>query len=1221
MRVPGLTSPLFLCAVHVPLHERGRAAAFREIAAGVAEYSTKGVVVVGGDFNARCALNGDAVVNQAGHQLRGLCRDSEPALVIVNSLDRCVGSFTCVRKHGARRSRTTIDYCIVPSHDLHRVDRMSIGPVPGLGSDHRPLILDLDWAPAHTIHRRARREARRRFRVNEMDNATRNRYEALCDSAFVGWGMKASRVVQAARQPVTPRRLLEVQAAALQVSCVETLKRAARETIGTKMVRHNTKPWVDSQIKQALTARKAAATLVSAAQAQGDGAAAAASRDLLAARRARLRTLIRTKRLARQRAEIRNLEHPALASKLFWARWKQHTRALCRDGTAEAVLNSEGHLVTDSLGILRVWRDYVAALGKETPTDGSSQFDDTFARRVKESLRSQPSDPYPEMDRQIEWEEVHDAFRHLQHGKASGPDGVPPELLSEAGLGAEAAFTTLFNFLWEHLVWPAGWTEGILVPLFKGRGSRQNPSNSRLIAIVSVVAKAFEKILDKRLRAWSERVGLLSDLQGGFREKRSTLDQMFVLNEAVAQTREQPNALYLTFIDVRKAYDRVWRVGLWRKLVDKGIPSRSRAMIHRMFERVVRRVIIDGDLSEAAHIEAGVPQGAVLSPLLYAIYVDGLHDELRRKGLGIWMYGRLVPLLLYADDIVLLALDAESMKLMHDAVTAYASRWRFEINSSKSNVMVIGPRAARKAAVQHTWSIGGQTIALTEEYKYLGAEVSTSKRKWATLVERLRNAGSHAVDRLLWLGRGTGGLSPRAYAQLWCSTGRPKTEYACELWEGEIPLTWSKRLESIQYKLGRAALGTRERAAAVAVRMEMGLAPLKLRREALRLLYWQRLCRADPDRLLSIVFRARLAEFRSGGAQHSWFRATERIFRAWGLQEQWQAGATDPGDGWKARVWAVLRDLTAKANQDLTLPKSSLSVYRELGHPGHFVPGYLGDRSNREGTHLKMQFRLGIAPLLSRVCSLLQAPRSLGRCPMCDAFATEDAQHLLLHCPAMSQERRRLDALLRRSLAPLGEAGAHILQQWDDPASRLRVILGGQLMFPPGNRPAQAGENKLHTEQRAMAAWAADKHTKNFLCAIWRERTTRIGHIGTQINRTGRLELTVRSPSLPQDRTRSGRGKAPRKPISDPSLREFWQPWIRTLDPPQSAPNKSSRRKNFYAVRNGFKVGLFHNWRHCQSSINGFKSAKFKGFDSLATASVYLNQNHDNVSVLLNDFY
>ena len=320
-------------------------------------------------------------------------------------------------------------------------------------------------------------------------------------------------------------------------------------------------------------------------------------------------------------------------------------------------------------------------------------------------------------------------------------------------------------------------------------------------------------------------------------------------------------------------------------------------------------------------------------------------------------------------------------------------------------------------------------------------------------------------------------------------------------------------------------------------------------------------------------------------------------------------------------MWAVLRDLTAKANQDLTLPKSSLSVYRELGHPGHFVPGYLGDRSNREGTHLKMQFRLGIAPLLSRVCSLLQAPRSLGRCPMCDAFATEDAQHLLLHCPAMSQERRRLDALLRRSLAPLGEAGAHILQQWDDPASRLRVILGGQLMFPPGNRPAQAGGNKLHTEQRAMAAWAADKHTKNFLCAIWRERTTRIGHIGTQINRTGRLELTVRSPSLPQDRTRSGRGKAPRKPITDPSLREFWQPWIRTLDPPPSAPNKSSRRKNFYAVRNGFKVGLFHNWRHCQSSINGFKSAKFKGFDSLATASVYLNQNHDNVSVLLNDFY
>ena len=400
-----------------------------------------------------------------------------------------------------------------------------------------------------------------------------------------------------------------------------------------------------------------------------------------------------------------------LASQLFWSRWKKHLRALAPAGQAEAVRDKEGRLVTKSLDILRVWRDYVEVLGRETPTDGSTPFNDDFARRVTTGeVRGGPgaqqgAPVIPELDKPIEWEEVHAVFRQLKLGKASGPDGVPAELLLEAGIGAELAFTALYNFLWSHMVWPEGWTEGILIPLFKGKGSRQLPSNFRLIAIVSVAAKAFEKVLDKRLRAWGERVGLLSDLQGGFRERRSTLDQMFILFEAIALAREQRQALFLTFIDVRKAYDRVWRTGLWCKLGDKGLPPRLRGMIQRMFERLLRRVMIQGELSGAASVEAGVPQGAVLSPLLYAIYVDGLHDALRSKGLGIWLCGRLVPLLMYADDIVLLAPDADTTRRMHDVVTEYAANWRFVVNNTKSNLMVIGSRQVRRAASQERWAM------------------------------------------------------------------------------------------------------------------------------------------------------------------------------------------------------------------------------------------------------------------------------------------------------------------------------------------------------------------------------------------------------------------------------------------------------------------------------------------------------------------------------------
>jgi hypothetical protein len=81
-----------------------------------------------------------------------------------------------------------------------------------------------------------------------------------------------------------------------------------------------------------------------------------------------------------------------------------------------------------------------------------------------------------------------------------------------------------------------------------------------------------------------------------------------------------------------------------------------------MYRHIVRKVLINGRTSDSFAVEQGVAQGSVLSPLLYATYIDGLHDALRAKGLGVWVYGRLVPLLFYADDIVLLATSAEELQ-------------------------------------------------------------------------------------------------------------------------------------------------------------------------------------------------------------------------------------------------------------------------------------------------------------------------------------------------------------------------------------------------------------------------------------------------------------------------------------------------------------------------------------------------------------------------------
>ena len=103
--------------------------------------------------------------------------------------------------------------------------------------------------------------------------------------------------------------------------------------------------------------------------------------------------------------------------------------------------------------------------------------------------------------------------------------------------------------------------------------------------------------------------------------------------------------------------------------------------------------MVHGDLGEEVEMNTGVPQGSPLSPLLYAKYIDGLHDALRKEGLGVWIAGRLVPLLLFADDIVLFASSPGDLQRSLRVLDVYAQRWRFSTNHSKSKLLRYGAPA------------------------------------------------------------------------------------------------------------------------------------------------------------------------------------------------------------------------------------------------------------------------------------------------------------------------------------------------------------------------------------------------------------------------------------------------------------------------------------------------------------------------------------------------
>ncbi len=213
------------------------------------------------------------------------------------------------------------------------------------------------------------------------------------------------------------------------------------------------------------------------------------------------------------------------------------------------------------------------------------------------------------------------------------------------------------------------------------------------------------------------------------------MDQLFALNEITAIRRERSLATFVCFIDVSIAYDKVWRPGLWLWLkLHDGMSGRCFDAIRTMYRLAKRSLLINGQLTEEFETEVGVPQGAILSPFLYAVYINGLHKALSDVGLGVWVLGRRVPLLLYADDIVLLARSAVELQAMQDVVTVYAQQWRFELNHRKSNV--VGNSAQKLQSASSGWVPGGRQLEVVNEYKHLGAEsgkLSGAAGRWNSL--------------------------------------------------------------------------------------------------------------------------------------------------------------------------------------------------------------------------------------------------------------------------------------------------------------------------------------------------------------------------------------------------------------------------------------------------------------------------------------------------------
>ena len=232
---------------------------------------------------------------------------------------------------------------------------------------------------------------------------------------------------------------------------------------------------------------------------------------------------------------------------------------------------------------------------------------------------------------------VKNLLENLEESSAPGPRGIHPKVLSECADQLSTPLYMIYHQSLDEGMLPSDWKMANITPIFK-KGKKSDPLNYRPISLTSVPCKVMEKIIRDKIMNHLESKNLLSRHQHGFRSKCSCLTQLLEYLSEIHDALDNGKPVDAVYLDCQKAFDKVPHKRLIAKLRAYGISGKILKWIENFLSGRTQRVVIDGILSDPLPVLSGVPQGSVLGPLLFLVFIIDLLD-------GIYSGGKI-----FADD-------------------------------------------------------------------------------------------------------------------------------------------------------------------------------------------------------------------------------------------------------------------------------------------------------------------------------------------------------------------------------------------------------------------------------------------------------------------------------------------------------------------------------------------------------------------------------------------
>ena len=314
-----------------------------------------------------------------------------------------------------------------------------------------------------------------------------------------------------------------------------------------------------------------------------------------------------------------------------------------------------------------------------------NQFTSVFTKEITETLPNLHS-VHPEMPKiSFGLEGIAKLLSNINHTKAAGPDKLPARLLKETAHQIAPMYTHLFSQSYQHGLLPDSWTRSTVCPIFK-KGNRSLPENYRPISLTAIPCKLFEHIIVSKIWDHLNKHNIITNRQHGFRKGMSCETQLIeALHDWTEIMNQGQDQIDVILLDFSKAFDSVPHQRLLHKLKSYGIRHHTLNWINAFLTNRTHQVLVNGSHSETQIVTSGVPQGTVLGPLLFLLYINDIENNLTSK------------IRLFADDSALYRkIDtlADSHSLQQDILRLqdWADKWQMKFNIKKCKLLRITKR-------------------------------------------------------------------------------------------------------------------------------------------------------------------------------------------------------------------------------------------------------------------------------------------------------------------------------------------------------------------------------------------------------------------------------------------------------------------------------------------------------------------------------------------------